>query len=169
MDENRQVRIVLSGHPLDVEKNIDNLTNELSNVTDLDVRVRVLEPHIGERKEPATDVYIYAVDPKTNALVNMEEFHQVMTNINMEPLIPKLDIVELPHLGSPITSLNTYPTQYGSFNGTELSIMIIIAIILGSVLITALYVGIARCRRYIKFRKNNKTFKLIKRFFEYYF
>lgn len=45
LDENRQVRLVLSGKPLDVEKEVDNLTKSLSEATNLDVRVRMLEPH----------------------------------------------------------------------------------------------------------------------------
>jgi hypothetical protein len=45
LDENRQVRLVLSGNPLDVEREVDNLTKSLSEATGLDVRVRMLEPH----------------------------------------------------------------------------------------------------------------------------
>lgn len=45
LDENRQVRLVLSGKPLDVEREVDNLTRSLSEATSLDVRVRMLEPH----------------------------------------------------------------------------------------------------------------------------
>lgn len=45
LDEHRQVRLVLSGKPLDVEREVDNLTKTLSEATGLDVRVRMLEPH----------------------------------------------------------------------------------------------------------------------------
>lgn len=47
LDENRQVRIVMAGNPVDVEKEIDNLTRVFSDATELDVRVRILEPHLG--------------------------------------------------------------------------------------------------------------------------
>lgn len=53
LDENRQVRLVLAGKPEDVEQEIDNLTKSLSEATELDVRVRMLEPHVTEGQEPA--------------------------------------------------------------------------------------------------------------------
>ena len=53
MDENCQVRLILSGRPVDVEKEVDNLTQALSDATGFDVRVRMLEPHAGESTDPA--------------------------------------------------------------------------------------------------------------------
>lgn len=47
MDEHRQVRLVIAGDPVDVEKEIDTLTRMLSEATELDIRVRMLEPHVG--------------------------------------------------------------------------------------------------------------------------
>lgn len=45
LDENRQVKLVLMGNPLDVEREVDQLGKSLSDATNLDVRVRMLEPH----------------------------------------------------------------------------------------------------------------------------
>lgn len=53
LDDNRQVRLVLSGNPVDVEKEIKGLTDSLSEATGLDVRIRMLEPHAGDNYEPA--------------------------------------------------------------------------------------------------------------------
>lgn len=52
LDENRQVRLVVSGKPIDVEREADILMNSLSEATGMDVRIRLLEPHIGG-PEPA--------------------------------------------------------------------------------------------------------------------
>lgn len=53
MDENRQVRLVLAGKPEEVEQEIDLLTKSLSDATELDVRVRMLEPHSTDSLEPS--------------------------------------------------------------------------------------------------------------------
>lgn len=58
LDENRQVRLVLAGKPEEVEQEIDNLTKSLSEATDLDVRVRMLEPHGTDGQEPAYVIMI---------------------------------------------------------------------------------------------------------------
>lgn len=48
LDENRQVKLVISGLPVEVEKELHNLTEALSDATTLDIRVRMLEPHEGD-------------------------------------------------------------------------------------------------------------------------
>lgn len=48
LDESRQVRLVVAGRPEEVEKRIDGLMRTLSDVTELDVRVRILEPHAAQ-------------------------------------------------------------------------------------------------------------------------
>lgn len=53
MDDNRHVRLVLSGTPVDVEKEAKRLTDTLSDATGLDVRIRMLEPHPGDVYDPA--------------------------------------------------------------------------------------------------------------------
>lgn len=54
LDDKRQVRLVLSGTPVEVEKEVKGLTDSLSEATGLDVRIRMLEPHNSENDfEPA--------------------------------------------------------------------------------------------------------------------
>lgn len=48
LDESRQVRLVISGKPVEVEREVDILMKNLSEVTGMDVRIRLLEPHFGE-------------------------------------------------------------------------------------------------------------------------
>uniref|UniRef100_A0A1B0GPD6 Cadherin domain-containing protein n=1 Tax=Phlebotomus papatasi TaxID=29031 RepID=A0A1B0GPD6_PHLPP len=75
LDEHRQVRLVLAGDPVEVEKEVDSLTKSLSDATGLDVRVRLLEPHTGDN-EQSTDVYLYAVDPKSNSVIDMADLQE---------------------------------------------------------------------------------------------
>jgi hypothetical protein len=51
LDSARQVRLVLSGTPVEVERRIDELTKALSEATGLDVRVRMIEPHSSENEQ----------------------------------------------------------------------------------------------------------------------
>lgn len=54
LDDKRQVRLVLSGTPVEVEKEAKNLMDSLSEATGLDVRIRMLEPQNSENDfEPA--------------------------------------------------------------------------------------------------------------------
>lgn len=47
------MRLVLLGRPVDVEKEIEDLKQTLSEATGLDIRIRLLEPHIGDSMEPS--------------------------------------------------------------------------------------------------------------------
>uniref|UniRef100_A0A1I8QBI2 Cadherin domain-containing protein n=1 Tax=Stomoxys calcitrans TaxID=35570 RepID=A0A1I8QBI2_STOCA len=85
IDEKKQVRVVVAGKPVDVEKKIDALMLALSDAIGMEVRVRLLEPHIGG-KEPATDAYIYAVDHRTNAIVEMEQLQESLSTIQLDTL-----------------------------------------------------------------------------------
>lgn len=53
LDDNRQVRLVLAGTPVEIEKEVKSLTNSLSEVTGLDIRIRMIEPHSGDNYQPA--------------------------------------------------------------------------------------------------------------------
>lgn len=48
LDDNKQVRLVIAGRPEEVEREVENLTKQLSEATDYDVRIRILEPHIDD-------------------------------------------------------------------------------------------------------------------------
>ncbi|XP_061400687.1 cadherin-89D, partial [Musca vetustissima] len=85
IDEKKQVRIVVAGKPVDVEKKIDALMLTLSDAIGMEVRARLLEPHIGSA-EPATDAYIYAVDYRTNSIVEMEQLQESLSTIQLDTL-----------------------------------------------------------------------------------
>ncbi|XP_073992691.1 cadherin 89D isoform X2 [Rhodnius prolixus] len=75
LDEQKKLIMVMGANPNDVENNIENITLALSNVTGLDVRVRKLEPHISNE---ATDMYLYAVDPLMNVIIDTDTFNHVL-------------------------------------------------------------------------------------------
>lgn len=58
----------------------------LYNVTGLDVRARKIEPHIESDEDDGktTDVYLYAVDPIMNMLVDMDMLHSVLEGRSRE-------------------------------------------------------------------------------------
>ncbi|XP_065359386.1 cadherin-89D [Calliphora vicina] len=85
IDEKKQVRIVVAGKPVEVEKKIDALMQGLSEAIGMEVRVRLLEPHIGGL-EPATDAYIYAVDYRSNSVVEMEQLQESLAAIQLDTL-----------------------------------------------------------------------------------
>lgn len=50
LDDNKQVRLVIAGRPEEVEREVESLTKQLSEATDYDVRIRILEPHIDDNE-----------------------------------------------------------------------------------------------------------------------
>lgn len=50
----------------------------LHNATGLDVRVRKIEPHLHSESDDgkSTDVYLYAVDPLMNTIIEMDVLQQ---------------------------------------------------------------------------------------------
>lgn len=60
---------------MDIEKQAETISQSLSEATGLIVKIRMLEPHEKSR-EFWTNVYIYAIDPKSNSIVEMEELQE---------------------------------------------------------------------------------------------
>ncbi|KAK0161476.1 hypothetical protein PV327_009943 [Microctonus hyperodae] len=79
VDDNKQVVMVMGRKPTEIEDQVDDIARALKNVTGLDVRVRKLEPHIEKNliDTTSTDVYLYAVDPDLNIMVDMDSLHNV--------------------------------------------------------------------------------------------
>ncbi|XP_008554394.1 cadherin-89D isoform X3 [Microplitis demolitor] len=79
VDDNKQVVMVMGRKPTEIENQVEDITGALKNLTGLDVRVRKLEPHIEKNliDTTCTDVYLYAVDPDLNVMVDMETLHRV--------------------------------------------------------------------------------------------
>lgn len=53
LEDSRNVRLVIAGTPIDIEKDLRNLTKTLSDLTNFDIRIRMLEPHTSENYQPA--------------------------------------------------------------------------------------------------------------------
>lgn len=53
LEDSRNVRLVLAGTPVDIERDLKNLTNSLSDLTSFDIRIRMLEPHTSDNYQPA--------------------------------------------------------------------------------------------------------------------
>lgn len=53
LEDNRNVRLVIAGTPIDIEKDLKNLTKSLSDLTSFDIRIRMLEPHSTDNYQPA--------------------------------------------------------------------------------------------------------------------
>ncbi|EDW16201.1 cadherin-89D [Drosophila mojavensis] len=85
IDEAKQVRLVVAGMPVDVERRIDSLMEALSSAIGKDVRVRLLEPN-SAGSEVATNAYIYAVDPHSNAIVEMEQLQESLAGLQLDAL-----------------------------------------------------------------------------------
>ncbi|CAG9765181.1 unnamed protein product [Ceutorhynchus assimilis] len=80
LDEQKQVVMVMGIKPTEAEKSISNITTVLFNTTGFDIRVRKLEPH-NERNHvdnTATDMYLYAVDPTLNTILDMTQLEKVL-------------------------------------------------------------------------------------------
>ncbi|XP_078053550.1 cadherin 89D [Augochlora pura] len=79
LDDQKQVVMVVGRRPMDLEPQLENITAVLQNVTGLDVRVRKLEPHIEKNliDTTSTDIYLYAIDPHLNVMIDMDTLHNV--------------------------------------------------------------------------------------------
>ncbi|XP_067214901.1 cadherin-89D [Linepithema humile] len=86
LDDQKQVVMVMGRKPIEIESQLENITIALQNVTGLDVRVRKLEPHIEKNLIDAasTDVYLYAIDPHLNIMIDMDTLHSVFTSKKMD-------------------------------------------------------------------------------------
>ncbi|KAL0275272.1 UNVERIFIED_CONTAM: hypothetical protein PYX00_003178 [Menopon gallinae] len=86
LDDEKQVTMVLGSKPTLVERNMDTISGVLYNITGLDVRARKIEPHIESDEDDGktTDVYLYAVDPIMNVLVEMDMLHSVLEGRSRE-------------------------------------------------------------------------------------
>ncbi|XP_014359554.2 cadherin-89D isoform X1 [Papilio machaon] len=79
LDESKQLILVVGAKPTEVEKEMENITRSLSNMTGYDIRVRRLEPSFkGSMDGHATDLYIYGVDPLSNAIIDMDVLQKLI-------------------------------------------------------------------------------------------
>lgn len=108
LDEARQVVVVVNGAALQVQRAEKNITSVLAATSGLDIRVRRLEPHhtleeglksvaltsnhvivyikiainivnkSNFNNPSRTNIYIYAVDPVTNSLIDMDTLQRAL-------------------------------------------------------------------------------------------
>lgn len=74
LPETKMVLMVTDTEPIVMEKRAPEVIGYLSNVTGFEVKMAKLEPHIeGESPEPfSTDMFLYAVNPSLNNIVDTE-------------------------------------------------------------------------------------------------
>ncbi|KAH8236536.1 hypothetical protein KR026_004495, partial [Drosophila bipectinata] len=155
IDEAKQVRLVVAGMPVEVERRIEGLMEALSDAIGKDVRVRLLEPHSG-LLEPATNAYIYAVDPHTNSIVEMEQLQDSLAGLQLDALQlqqQKLDgsksmprIIELAEFGQVVRP--THASASGSMGGLEFVTLILLTVVsLGALVAACCYMCMRQKRR----------------------
>ncbi|KAL3277702.1 hypothetical protein HHI36_013047 [Cryptolaemus montrouzieri] len=129
LDEQNQLVLVMGMKPIEVEKQINNITMVLHNITGFDIRIRKLEPHSEKNQidSSATDMYLYAVDPRLNTVVDMNDLQQILQSRHDE-LESSLD-------GPKVLAIASGPLERGQSRNQRvlLSSMEVGVIILGCV------------------------------------
>ncbi|OAD62651.1 Cadherin-89D [Eufriesea mexicana] len=142
LDDQRQVLMVVGRRPMDIEPQLENITAVLHNVTGFDVRVWKLEPHIEKNliDTMSTDVYLYAIDPHLNVMIDMDTLHSVFnakkTEIKRE--LDEYDVLDIagssPRRGNQRYLLSTL----------EVGVVVLGCVIFVGALVTALCVTCVR-------------------------
>uniref|UniRef100_A0A1B6ECX7 Cadherin domain-containing protein n=4 Tax=Clastoptera arizonana TaxID=38151 RepID=A0A1B6ECX7_9HEMI len=132
LNEQRKLAMVMGAKPIEIEEQVDDITRKLSNITGLDVRLRMLEPHKedGEYTD-ATDMYLYAVDPVMNVIVDTETLNDVLNTkqVDIKQTLEPYNILEVVGRKSNIKpKIKTAKTRAPILTGLE-----VITIILGCV------------------------------------
>ncbi|KAK5650009.1 hypothetical protein RI129_001038 [Pyrocoelia pectoralis] len=80
LDQQKQVVMTVQSKPIEIENNLEHLTRTLCNATGYDVRVRKIEPTTNQNEiySAATDVYLYAVDPLLNVVVDADKLQRML-------------------------------------------------------------------------------------------
>ncbi|XP_022919668.1 cadherin-89D isoform X2 [Onthophagus taurus] len=146
LDEQKQLIMIMGSEPAKVENGMENITLALYNTTGFDIRVRKLEPH-SDRKQidaTATDMYLYAVDPLLNVIVDTDVLQKVLQQ-KQEEIESNLNQYKLLGLssGSPEHSLNK--SQKILLTSMEIGIIILACLVFVGALGTA--IGILCLRR----------------------
>ncbi|KAH8409766.1 hypothetical protein KR222_006432, partial [Zaprionus bogoriensis] len=158
IDEAKQVRLVVAGKPVDVERRIDSLMEALSSAIAKDVRVRLLEPN-SSGLEAATNAYIYAVDPHTNSILEMEQLQESLAGLQLDALqlqqqqLQQLDgsktmprIIELAEFGESPRPNHASVTSF--MGGLEYVTLVLLALIsLGAILAACCYLCMRQKRQ----------------------
>ncbi|KFB53538.1 AGAP004166-PA-like protein [Anopheles sinensis] len=140
----QEVCLILAGLPVDIEKQLTMISSSLSTATGYDIRIRALESNA--KVEDATNLYLYAIDRKTNGLVEMTELQRSLSRLDMSNLKPHLPIIELTELA--VNTIEPHSFDAG-MKGIELATVVIGGLIFAGGTATALCIACARYRRLI--------------------
>ncbi|XP_029156895.1 cadherin-89D isoform X2 [Nylanderia fulva] len=142
LDDQKQIVMVMGRKPIEIEPELGNITIALQNVTGLDVRVRKLEPHIEKNliDTASTDVYLYAIDPHLNVMVDMDTLHSVFNTkkVDIKRELNEYRVLEIagnaPRRGSQRYLLSTL----------EVGVVVLGCVVFVGALVTALCVTCVR-------------------------
>ncbi|XP_053686645.1 cadherin-89D-like [Sabethes cyaneus] len=144
LNAHQEVCMILSGAPVEVEKQMGMIIASLSMATGYDVRIRALESN--DKVEDATNLYLYAIDRGSNSLVDMSELQRSLAALDMSNLKPNLPIIELTDLATNALEPHSYDA---GMKGIELATVVIGGLIFAGGTATALCIACARYRRLI--------------------
>ncbi|XP_039443022.1 cadherin-89D isoform X2 [Culex pipiens pallens] len=146
LNAQQEVCLILAGPPVEIEKQLGMITISLSMATGYDVRIRALESN--DKVEDATNLYLYAIDRRTNSLVEMGELQRSLAALDMANLKPNLPIIELTDLSSNALEPHSFDAGSGAgMKGIELATVVIGGLIFAGGTATALCIACARYRR----------------------
>ncbi|CAB0038612.1 unnamed protein product, partial [Trichogramma brassicae] len=85
LDHTKQLVLIMGKKPMEIEKEINNITSALKNITGLDIRVRKIEPHTEKNLiDISSDMYLYAVDPNLNVMIDIDTLQNVFRSKKSE-------------------------------------------------------------------------------------
>ncbi|XP_035777228.1 cadherin-89D-like [Anopheles albimanus] len=140
----QEVCLILAGLPVDIERQTAMISDSLSVATGYDIRIRALESN--PKVDDATNLYLYAIDRKTNGLVEMSELQRSLARLDMSNLKPNLPIIELTELATNAIEPHSFDA---GMKGIELATVVIGGLIFAGGTATALCIACARYRRLI--------------------
>ncbi|RWS16902.1 protocadherin Fat 4-like protein, partial [Dinothrombium tinctorium] len=135
LPETKMVLFVTDTEPIFVERKSKELTSFLSNITNFDVKMAKLEPHMeGEIQEPhSTDVFLYAVNPHSNDIVDTNTLLEVFRQ-NSQLIVENLKQFRIKRIQGV-----TVQEKISQMGATEIAIIALSSVIfLGTVLAIAL-------------------------------
>ncbi|KAK3923914.1 Cadherin-89D [Frankliniella fusca] len=152
LDEEKQLVMLMAARPVDVELSMENITSILSNATGMDVRVRKLQPRIDDSfYSPATDLYLYAVDPVMNVIIDMDTLSHMLTTQQAElrRRLPALRGVDLVGGGLEVSRAEAH-----ALSALEVGVVVLGCVVFLGALTAAVCVG---CVRRFRHRKGGKA------------
>ncbi|XP_034250844.1 cadherin-89D [Thrips palmi] len=154
LDEEKQLVMLMAARPIDVEMSMENITSILSNATGMDVRVRKLQPRIDDSfYSPATDMYLYAVDPVMNVIIDMDTLSSMLTaqQAELRRKLPALRGMDLVGGGLEVSRAEAH-----ALSALEVGVVVLGCVVFLGALAAAVCVGCVRRFRHRKGFKGGK-------------